>query len=331
MLSKNTQKFILEKTNSSLIISVECIQKLWSDYGKILRVHLDSKEYKSIIVKLVSIPEKASHPRGWDSERSNLRKIKSYQVENCFYLSFGKQLARNNFSYVPKLIGSKSNSQNTILILEDLNISSFNEKKECINLSEAKLCLTWLAHLHALFLEQNLNGLWEIGTYWHLDTRPDEFEAMPESDLKTYAKSIDKKLNKCRYKTLLHGDAKLENFCFKPDSAGVAAVDFQYAGLGCGMKDVIYFLGSFLTESELFKKEKKLLEFYFSELQKFTKKYYPNIDFKDLKKEWIQMYPLAWADFYRFLEGWRPGHWKLNDYGNQMVGKAIKDLRLPCK
>ena len=327
MLSKNIQKFILEKTNSSQVISVECIQNLWSGYGKILKVHLDSKERKSIIVKLVSIPEKTNHPRGWDSEVSNLRKIKSYQVENCFYLKFGVKLKGNNLPYVPKLIGSTSKNQNTVLILEDLNILGFTEKRESLNLCETKLCLTWLAHFHAVFLEQDLNGLWEVGTYWHLDTRPDEFEAMPESDLKTYAKSIDKKLKNCGYKTLLHGDAKLDNFCFKQDGTGVAAVDFQYAGLGCGMKDVIYFLGSFLTENELLKKETELLAFYFSELQKFTHVHQPKIDFNLLQKEWSQMYPLAWADFYRFLKGWRPGHWKLNDYGDQMVSKAIRSIK----
>ena len=172
MLSKDTQKFVLQKTNASQITSVECLQELWSGYGKILRVSLDSKECESIILKLVSIPEKTNHPRGWDSELSNLRKIKSYQVELCFYLNFGKQLSENNFSYVPKLIGSTFNNKNTILILEDLNISSFTEKKESINLPEIELCLTWLLHFHAVFLNQDLNGLWEVGTYWHLDTRP---------------------------------------------------------------------------------------------------------------------------------------------------------------
>jgi Ser/Thr protein kinase RdoA (MazF antagonist) len=60
---------------------------------------------------------------------------------------------------------------------------------------------------------------------------------------------IDQVLNNCSYQTIVHGDAKLANFCFSKEGA-VSAVDFQYVGGGCGMKDVAYFLGSCLTGKE---------------------------------------------------------------------------------
>jgi thiamine kinase-like enzyme len=68
--------------------------------------------------------------------------------------------------------------------------------------------------------------------------------------LKEAAPVIDEKLNTCAYKTFVHGDAKLANFCFAPDGQ-VAGVDFQYVGGGCGMKDVAYFIGSCLNEKDV--------------------------------------------------------------------------------
>lgn len=69
-------------------------------------------------------------------------------------------------------------------------------------------------------------------------TRPDELSAMKPSHLKGAAEAIDSKLNQCKFQTIVHGDAKVANFCFTPDSKSIAAVDFQYVGSGCGMKDV---------------------------------------------------------------------------------------------
>ena len=73
-----------------------------------------------------------------------------------------------------------------------------------------------------------------------------------------------KNLNTAKFKTIIHGDAKLANFLFGPDA--VAAVDFQYVGGGVGIKDVAYFLSSIYTEDELFSHEKKCLDHYFQAL-----------------------------------------------------------------
>ena len=81
-----------------------------------------------------------------------------------------------------------------------------------------------------------------MGTYWHLDTRPEEFEKIEHKQLKSKAHRIDEILKECEFQTIVHGDAKLANFCFSEHGEGVAAVDFQYVGRGCGMKDVTYFL-----------------------------------------------------------------------------------------
>lgn len=189
---------------------------------------------------------------------------------------------------------------------------------------EIKACLSWLAHFHALFLGVAPEGLWPVGTYWHLETRPDELEAMDDAELKAAAGDIDRILNECRFKTIVHGDAKLANFCFSQSGKDVAAVDFQYVGGGCGMKDVVYFLGSCMDERECEKRVPGLLDYYFSELKLSLKK---DIDFHALEKEWREMFAFAWTDFHRFLLGWRPGHWKINRYSKQLTKEVLRKLK----
>lgn len=78
---------------------------------------------------------------------------------------------------------------------------------------------------------------------------------------------IDRVLRNCRFPTIVHGDAKLANFCFADDGQAVAAVDFQYAG-GGGIKDVAYFIGSCPDEADCERQETELLDVYFASLRK---------------------------------------------------------------
>jgi thiamine kinase-like enzyme len=153
-----------------------------------------------------------------------------------------------------------------------------------------------------------------------LDTRPDELLAISDNTLREAAPLIDAKLNSCHYQTLVHGDAKLANFCFAADGR-VAAVDYQYVGGGCGMKDVAYFIGSCLTDSECERLEDKILDTYFTALQRELTE--PNAE---LEAEWRSLYQVAWADFHRFLKGWSPGHWKLNSYSERVTAEVISNL-----
>lgn len=169
-------------------------------------------------------------------------------------------------------------------------------------------------------------GLWETGTYWHLDTRPDELGQMSHTKLKRAAQRIDEVLKCCKFQTIVHGDAKLANFCFSAEGDKVAAVDFQYVGGGCGMKDVAYFLGSCLDNDELQAYESELLSFYFMELKVVLKKLGSEVLFEELEEEWREMYPFACADFMRFLLGWMPGHHKINSYNLKMIDQVLKAI-----
>lgn len=313
---------LINQLNSDNKPESTVIQSLWSGYGEITRVQLENQNNKSFIVKNINFQSKVNHPRGWNTDRSHLRKVKSYEVEVEWYKNWAFRCDVS--CRIPKCYASQSTDDQHLIILEDLDASGYPFRKSNLNVEEAKVVLKWLANFHALFLNDSPTGLWEEGTYWHLATRPDEFDAMADSPLKQKAFQIDEILRNCSYKTIVHGDAKVANFCFAKDMKQVAAVDFQYVGGGCGMKDVVYFLGSCLSEKECERLEDQLLDYYFEVLKSKLMQSDKVIDIGALEKEWRILFPIAWADFTRFLLGWMPTHQKLNGYSERMVEKALE-------
>ena len=285
----------------------------------------------SVILKHIKLPDQGNHPRGWNTNLSHQRKVRSYQIEAHWYQQYAQQC--NQQCAVPTCLTVESADNETVLVLTDLDALGFCERKTQVEIKDVHACLKWLANFHATFLGSDAEGLWGCGTYWHLDTRPDELAALSDEVLREAAPMIDRELKQCEFQTLVHGDAKLANFCFAPSSPDsfvspeVAAVDFQYVGRGCGMKDVAYFLGSCLYEDECEEMETELLDVYFSELTKQVNLKHKNIDIVRLEKEWRDMYPLAWADFHRFIKGWSPGHWKINSYSERLTAQVINKLR----
>ena len=83
-----------------------------------------------------------------------------------------------------------------------------------------------VSQISAYFMDESSNGLWETGTYWHLETRPDELEQLDDLSLKKAASAIDQ-AKEFNVPDFVHGDAKLANFCFNNDGTKVAAVDFN--------------------------------------------------------------------------------------------------------
>lgn len=322
-MNSDFKKYLLKITKSSACAEMEVIQSLWSGYGKISRYQLVNSPLDRVVVKHIALNQSSEHPRGWNTGNSHKRKVKSYEIETYWYEKWNQRC--NDNCRVPKFLGSFSEGQDQWIILEDLN-ANFPLRKHNPDFSEIRVCLKWLANFHATFLNQKPTGLWKVGTYWNLETRPDEFEEMKHPELKLKAHLIDNLLNQCTYQTIVHGDAKLANFCFSEDGKQVAAVDFQYVGGGCGMKDVAYFFSYCLSGSELEIYGKELLDFYFSELQKAFEASSSKIDFKALEEEWRGMYPVACTDFTRFLLGWMPTHQKINDYNLKMVNSVLSNL-----
>lgn len=319
------------------------LQSLWSGYGDIVRycINADSptadfpttsdnkRGPNSVIVKHIAPPKQSHHPRGWSTQKSHERKLRSYDVETHWYKEWAPQLPDD--IKLAHCYAQKSSDQSHCLILEDLDASGFPERYSSLSPEQTKPCLQWLAKLHGFFLQQQPSAhwhkkLWLNGSYWHFNTRPDEWQAMANGPLKDNASIIDQTLANCSYQTLIHGDAKVANFCFSTDRQSVAAVDFQYTGAGCGMKDVVYLLGSCLSETDCERSWPQLLDDYFAELKRSLARHHPAVDALQVEQQWRALFPMAWADFERFLLGWEPNHHKLTRFSHQMTQTALKTL-----
>ena len=322
-MNPNFQQYLLTSTSAESCKEIEHIQTLWSGYGAILRYQLWGSSIHTVVVKHIDLSGADHHPRGWNTNRSHQRKVQSYQVEQNWYEHWNKNCPPE--CKTPNKIGSLTLEKEQWIILEDLN-PSFPLRKSNPTRIEIHSCLRWLAHFHAAFLKVSPDGLWPIGSYWHLATRPEEWEEIKDEEVKSKAAQIDQMLNHCQYQTLIHGDAKLANFCFSTTGHKVAAVDFQYVGGGCGVKDVAYFLSSCLEWRDLEEMELQLLAYYFNELKVALSNKLSNTEFDELKKEWTQLYPVAWADFVRFLMGWVPDHYKLNPHSMKHLHKVLSSL-----
>ncbi|MEO1830896.1 MAG: choline kinase, partial [Akkermansiaceae bacterium] len=100
-LSPHFQEKILSATGSSMFEVVEVVQELWSGYGQILRLRLDGDS--EVVVKHIRMAATANHPRGWNSNLSHQRKLKSYQVETAWYCHWSERCGPK--TRIPELLG----------------------------------------------------------------------------------------------------------------------------------------------------------------------------------------------------------------------------------
>lgn len=344
-MDPHLEHHLCQALGTSSILDRQTIQTLWSGCGHIARVWYKAAEGRgpeqTAVIKHVKMPERIIHPRGWDTDRSAERKVRSYEVETQWYARWSQRCSAS--CRVPKYLGHATRADERLLILEDIDASGFGLRAEAGAMQERtraalrhkaagleadiEACIRWLAAFHAAFLGERPVGLWDKGTYWHLDTRPDEFDALEDGRLKRAAKTIDAALDASPFQTIVHGDAKLANFCFSEDNH-VAAVDFQYVGGGCGMKDLAYFVGSCLNSDACFERQSHVLTIYFSTLASALSDRGADIDTAALEADWRRLWPYAWADFQRFLMGWSPGHWKIGAYSEAMTQRVLDELGL---
>lgn len=281
--------FVVSCTGAARVRGTERVQSLWGGYGELVRVRLEGASRGSVVVKWVRPPrtrEAAS------SSASDARKKRSYEVEAHFYATYAE--AADDWP-VPALLGSVELGEGRVVVLEDLIDRGFGRRIGRPRENALEACLRWLAAFHAHFCGRRPDGLWEVGTYWHLATRQDELGRMTDVRLREQAPLLDRALSGARHLTFVHGDAKADNFCFSSDGTRVAAVDFQYVGGGVGVKDVAYLLDG-MPEGD----ERRALAVYFEVLRARL----PSPIAESVEREWRALYPLAKEDFRRFLDGW---------------------------
>ena len=304
------------------------IQSLWSGYGEIVRVELAGADVETVVVKSVQPPARL---RGAKKDASHARKCRSYDVETTWYRTFASRC--DDSCRVPRLVGAQSAKEEWLIALEDIDAAGFPERRRDPGPSGMNACLRWLAAFHARFLGVAPDGLWKTGTYWHLATRQDELGSMEDAELRAAAPLLDQKLRACTFQTLVHGDAKPANFCFARGGTAVAAVDFQYVGGGCGMKDVAYLLSDLgelvscephdLSDDPA---EARWLDVYFAHLRSALDQRTERVESDALEREWRALYPIARADYHRFLAGWAKDHWRRDTRAQALTRDVLRSL-----
>ncbi|MEZ8825483.1 phosphotransferase [Vibrio amylolyticus] len=299
----------------------ETIQELWGGYGELVRLFgVDT----SVVVKSIDLPRPISHPKGWNTDLSHQRKLMSYLVELTWYKKYASEC--DTQCYVPQPLHIEQQAQKHLIVMEDLAQAGFPIVSTKATKAQLAACLKWLAYFHAKHIGHLGEGLWPSGTYWHLQTRPDELDKLVDAPLKKVAETLDRVLTEAPYQTLVHGDAKLANFCFSDCGHVAASVDFQYVGRGCAMKDVVLFMSSAVEPDACWEMESSILDQYFGFLQSALELYRPDIDSQDVEAHWRPLFSIAWADFQRFIKGWSPDHWKINPYTESLKERALEQL-----
>lgn len=326
--------FIKRQCKAETVQRASLIQSLWSGYGEVARYSLTGLDAPSfVIAKHCTFPSDIKHPRGWHSNASHARKVRSYEVEQTWYRHWSSQC--HSGARIARCFGDfhDEHTGQRLTLLEDLDAAGYSDRYTGFNIDQILACIQWLAAFHASFIHPFAHakwpeGLWRKGTYWHLDTRQDEWHAIAQCDLKAAASQIANCLDKARYKTLVHGDAKAANFCLSSLTNQVAAVDFQYVGGGVGVQDLVYFLGSALSEEELIEHSDYLLSYYFAELSgELMAQGESQALAHAVVDEWQCLFTIAWADFHRFILGWSPTHPKNTFFSQQLTAQALEKLK----
>jgi hypothetical protein len=279
------------------------------------------------------------------------RKAQSYHVEANFYQQVAKELLALDLG-VPRPLLIEHRASEILICMSEVRGRSLAGD----SVDDVRKVLSWMATFHSLYWGDKeasaiveRAGLQPVGSYWHLDTRPDEHSSMPQRGLsgrlKLAARAIDRRLKSGEWQCLIHGDPKDANILIDDDWSGggsgsgnngprsenvgkVYLYDFQYCGKGPPTKDLAYFLCSSVDDSAL--DTDSLVRYYHEQLeselgtklssQSLLAASSPGRRIPTLE-ELQDSLDLAFCDFYRFLYGW--GHWGSLNHVEERVRRAL--------
>lgn len=124
-MKQEYQDIVLRACGASSLRVGAKIQTLWSGYGEIVRLHLDGGERPSVIIKHVRFPAEAEHPGGWNTNRSHLRKVRSYQVETHWYQNY----STSQDCRIPACLAACSHGDEMLMVLEDLDAAGYSQRR----------------------------------------------------------------------------------------------------------------------------------------------------------------------------------------------------------
>lgn len=323
-------------------VAVRSRARLWAGMGNIYEVREaksgssnNTQTQKKLLVKYV-------HPRlpkSGNLSMGDQRKLDSYLVEANFYEHYAKCLLEDYPQvplpaplYVERDLEDASNPI-IIICMGELWPSrpgtsrNHNNETDDIHVSVVK----WLAKFHAATWhrshgnDDNDNKVQAVGSYWHLDTRPSEWQDMPrhgwEGRLKRAAKAIDERLKRDPLQCWVHGDTKDANILYS-SSSELAFCDFQYTGRGPPSRDLsYYFCSSHVDDLE---EQTSLLDVYYQDLTKYLREKNTMVTDSSetsttstsnqqqphtipTRQQLDDSMELAYADYCRFMCGW--GYW----------------------
>jgi hypothetical protein len=286
------------KQTPKVKVTTKC--RLWAGMGHVYELSFGQN---SFIVKSVD-------PTQITDSIGDLRKAASYKVEANFYKSFAETLLDEHNLPLPRPFYVECDGNATIICMSKLEQHS--PRRHSGNAQER--VVKWLARLHAATWGSSAEGLQPSGSYWYLDTRPDEHANMSrvgwEGRLKRAARAIDSRLHRDSMQCIIHGDAKEANILWT-DQGELAMCDFQYCGKGPATRDLAYFLCSSTNPED----EGELLQDYYEELIRLLPDAKTKPSFETLKES----LELAFCDYARFMAGW--GYW-----GNDISRRVISIL-----
>lgn len=124
-MKQEDQDVVLQACGASSLRVGAKIQTLWSGYGEIVRLHLEGCERASVVVKHVRFPAAAQHPGGRSTNRSHLRKVRSYQVETHWYQNY----STHGGCRIPACLAACSHGDEMLMVLEDLDAAGYGQRR----------------------------------------------------------------------------------------------------------------------------------------------------------------------------------------------------------
>ena len=313
---KNSEALALAQSADPTVTSVSStsqIATLWAGMGSIVKVKCQTSagSERTIIAKHI----RCRNPRSFGDKR----KAASYHVEAAFYSKYSAELSDQHICCKGLHVednsgGEKGDEEAKItIVMTPLPNATIHRMSD----DTARAAVRSVARLHAHFWGRSKseaavrNGLAPQGTYWYLDTRPDEYDAMSRhglsGKLKRAARDIDEALKSHMYQTICHGDLKSCNMSLSADPRHVTFVDFQYVGKACCAKDLAYLFVCGMDVDDDFeeRQEEEMLRLYIDELRTNGVGDVGNDDGTvptiDVLRDALD---LAYCDLYRWMLGW---------------------------